>query len=159
MTIVIRDFEPSDKRWIVEQHERHYRTVEGFDATFAPLVASIVDDFIENRDGQLEAGWTAMQDHTKCGSIFCVKVDEDTAKLRLFFVSKELRGTGLAQALLDRCLGFARQKGYARLTLWTHESHAAAGAFYRRNGFELFAAKPVHSFGCDLIEQTWQFRF
>ena len=93
------------------------------------------------------------------GSIFCVRFDETTAKLRLFYVVEQARGSGVAQALLDQCLGFAREAGYAGLTLWTHESHAAAGRIYQRNGLTRTRAEPVRSFGVDLVEETWEIAF
>lgn len=93
------------------------------------------------------------------GCIFCVRKDDSTAKLRLFYVVQSARGTGVAQALIDSCLGFARAAGYAGLTLWTHESHAAAGRIYKRNGLIRTRAEPVHSFGVDLIEETWEIAF
>ncbi|WP_346722090.1 GNAT family N-acetyltransferase [Shimia ponticola] len=73
----------------------------------------------------------------------------------MFFVSSVLRGQGVGKLLLNTCCAFARDAGYRKMTLWTHESHRAAGHLYRTHGFDLVAARPVHSFGQDLIEQTW----
>jgi len=77
------------------------------------------------------------------------------AQLRLFYLVPEARGLGLGYRLLDTCVGFARGAGYHKMTLWTHESHRAAGALYAAYGFSLTAARPVQSFGCDLVEQSW----
>ncbi|MEM7441678.1 MAG: GNAT family N-acetyltransferase, partial [Pseudomonadota bacterium] len=40
--------------------------------------------------------------------------------------------------------------------LWTHESHRAACGLYRATGWTLTGSKPVHSFGVDLVEQSWR---
>jgi hypothetical protein len=53
-------------------------------------------------------------------------------------------------------MGFARDKGYTQMQLWTHESHRAACALYAATGWQLTDSKPVHSFGVDLVEQSWK---
>ncbi|MGJ8618177.1 MAG: GNAT family N-acetyltransferase [Sulfitobacter sp.] len=153
--IEIRRFETSDRDWLVEQHEVHYAQAEGFDATFGVLVAQILDEFLADHDDRLEAGWIAWQDGQRLGSIFCVRLDDATAKLRLFLLTPEARGQGLGKRMLATCMGFARDCGYARMQLWTHESHRAAGALYAKTGWSLMAEKPVVSFGKENVEQTW----
>ena len=159
MQFQIRPLTAADRDWLVDQHADHYARVEGFDQTFGPLVASIVDAFLDDHDPAAEAGWIAYEGACRLGSIFCVRLDRDIAKLRLFYLVPAARGTGTAQALLDTCLCFARSAGYKGLTLWTHESHVAAGRIYKRNGFVRTKAKPVHSFGVDLVEETWAITF
>ncbi len=159
MRFAIRPFAASDAAWLVSQHADHYARVEGFDDSFAVLVDQIVTAFLADHDPAYEAGWIAHDGETRLGHIFCVRLDEQTAKLRLFYVVDSARGTEVAQALLDTCLQFAKNAGYQRMTLWTHESHAAAGRIYRRNGFARIASKPVHSFGVDLVEETWAITF
>lgn len=151
----IRAFDAADKNWLVAEHAAHYAQVEGFDETFGPLVERILDDFLANHDPCRAAGWIAHRQKARLGSIFCVPQAGKTAKLRLFYLVSAARGSGAAQALLQTCLNFARSAGYTDMTLWTHASHVAAGRIYRRNGFQLIAEKPVHSFGVDLVEQTW----
>ncbi|EBA12912.1 GNAT family N-acetyltransferase [Roseobacter sp. CCS2] len=159
MEFAVRPFDADDADWLVSEHATHYPMVEGFDDSFGPLVRGIVDDFLAAHDNTCEAGWIAHRGEQRLGSIFCVRQNETTAKLRLFYVVEVARGTGVAQALLDQCLGFARGAGYAGLTLWTHESHAAAGRIYTRNGLTRTHAVPVHSFGVDLVEETWEIAF
>ena len=159
MRFAIRHFEADDKDWLVAQHADHYAKVEGFDDSFGVLVESIAADFVADHDVSCEAGWMAHDGSTRLGTIFCVRLDDQTAKLRLFYLVPKARGTGAGQALLDQCLNFAKASGYKGMTLWTHESHAAAGRIYKRNGFKRTNAKPVHSFGVDLVEETWQIAF
>ena len=59
---VIRSFHPSDRDWLVDQHQSLYARDEGFDNSFGPLVAQILDDFIATHDPEHEAGWIAEVD-------------------------------------------------------------------------------------------------
>lgn len=154
--VEFRDLAIGDAGWLIEQHGVLYARDEGFDAGFEALVARILADFIDHRDPTVERAWIAWADGRRLGSIFCVKAAEpDTAKLRLFLLVPESRGMGLGKRLLELCITHARDHGFARLTLWTHESHRAACALYRAAGFTCEASVPVHSFGVDLVEQEW----
>ncbi|MFK7869922.1 MAG: GNAT family N-acetyltransferase [Roseobacter sp.] len=155
-TAHIRSFVAADKAWLVEEHQRLYARDEGFDRTFGALVSDILDDFLLSHDPSAEAGWIVEQDGTRVGSIFCVRLTERAAKLRLFLLVPEARGQGLGARMLKHCMSFARDKGYQIMQLWTHESHAAACALYQKHGWTLISSKPVVSFGQNLIEQSWQ---
>ena len=157
MNVELRDLEIGDAGWLIEQHAKLYAKEEGFDATFEAVVAEILADFIRNHDPAVERAFIAAHEDKRLGSIFCVRSpDPDVAKLRLFLLVPEARGLGLGKRLLSACLEFARASGYRQMRLWTHESHAAACALYRNFGFACIEAKPVRSFGVDLVEQTWQ---
>ncbi|WP_299023952.1 GNAT family N-acetyltransferase [uncultured Sulfitobacter sp.] len=150
----IRLFTPADRDWLIDVHQETYTREEGFDDTFGPLVAQIVDDFIADHNPVDERGWIAWQGDVRLGSIFCVRLDERRAKLRLFQLVPAARGLGLGRQLLEACTGFAQQQGYDGMQLWTHKSHEAACALYLRNGWRIVEEKPVVSFGVPLIEQT-----
>lgn len=151
----LRPFKSNDLDWLVERHAELYASDEGFDDSFGPLVRSILEAFLAEHDPTCEKGWIAEVDGRRLGSIFCVRADASTAKLRLFLLVPDARGKGLGQHMLDQCMAYARGAGYAGMTLWTHESHAAACALYARNGWNLETSDPVHAFGRDLVEQHW----
>ena len=153
--IEIRAVDAGDVDWIVEHHAALYARDEGFDETFGPLVRDLLLGYFANHDPTGEAGWIAVSGGKRLGSIFCVRLSATTAKLRMFLTLPEARGMGLGRKLLAQCTDFARASGYADMTLWTHESHRAACALYERCGWRLVDSQPVHSFGCDLVEQTW----
>lgn len=157
--VFLRRFEARDTDWLVDQHAIHYAQVDGFDGTFGPSVRCILDAFNADHDPVCERGWIAMKGGTRVGSIFCVRHDAQTAKLRLFLLVAQARGQGVGRQLLAQCMGFAQDAGYAGMQLWTHESHHAACALYARTGWTLTDARPVHSFGQDLVEQNWNYRF
>ncbi|WP_170750570.1 GNAT family N-acetyltransferase [Ruegeria lacuscaerulensis] len=156
--VAIRLFRASDVPWLVEQHAILYERDEGFDKSFARLVRKILDEFVASHDPKCECGWVAEQAGDRLGSIFCVRLDEDTAKLRLFFLVPKARGKGLGKRLLRTCMNHARAVGFTKMSLWTHESHRAACALYKAEGWHLTDSKPVHSFGVDLVEQSWKIR-
>lgn len=157
--VTLRPFRLEDTDWLVEQHGDLYAREAGFDDSFGPLVRSILEAFNAEHDPSCEHGWIAEAAGRPLGSIFCVRHDEVTAKLRLFLLVPAARGRGVGRMLLDQCMSFARGAGYAGMSLWTHESHAAACALYARAGWDMVASKSVHSFGQDLVEQTWVYRF
>ena len=158
-SVEIRRFEPADRDWLLEAHRTHYAREEGFDETFGVLVGRILDDFLKDHDPACERGWIAWREGRRLGSIFCVRLSDQTAKLRLFLLMPEARGLGLGRRMLDTCMNFARDAGYVGMQLWTHESHRAAGALYARNGWTLTDSKPVVSFGKTNVEQSWQIAF
>ncbi len=152
----IRPFHPDDAPWLVERHGTLYARENGFDESFAPLVAEILAAFIADHDPRTEAGWIAHDGARRLGSIFCVRESAELARLRLFLLVPEARGRGLGHRLLRQCMGFARACGYRRMTLSTHESHRAACALYARAGWRIVASRPVRNYGCDLVEQSWE---
>ncbi|KAA0912118.1 GNAT family N-acetyltransferase [Aquicoccus porphyridii] len=154
--MILRNLEIGDAGWLIEQHGMLYARDEGFDRTFEALVAEVLADFIRHHDPACERAFIAEENGTRLGSIFCVRNDEQTARLRLFLLMPEARGRGLGRYLLDTCMGWARDRGYRRMRLSTHESHRAACALYARAGWRCVASKPVRSFGVDLVEQDWE---
>ena len=85
--IEIRLFTPDDRDWVVAAHADIYAREAGFDESFGVLVGEIVDAFIAEYDPDCEQGWIAWDGDVRLGSIFCVRVDAQTAKLRLFQLS------------------------------------------------------------------------
>lgn len=153
--VVLGPLEPGDAGWVVMRHGALYAREEGFDASFEALVAEIVAGFLRDHDPGRERGWIARAAGRRLGSIFVVDGGAGAAKLRLFLLLPEARGLGLGRRMLREAMGWARARGYGRMTLWTHESHRAACALYAAEGFALGAARPTRSFGRDVVEQEW----
>lgn len=154
--VVLRDLRIGDAGWLIERHALHYARNDGFDITFEALVARVMADYLDTRDPARDRAFIAERDGRRIGSVFCVSAGRTTAKLRLFLLEPEARGTGLGRRMLAACMDHARSHGFTRMTLWTHESHRAACQLYQAAGFVLREQRPVRNFGCDLVEQSWE---
>ncbi len=153
---ILRPPRPGDLGWVVERHGTLYAQEYGWDATFEALVAEVAAGFVRNYDPKRERCWIAELDGRNVGSVFVVRKTDEVAKLRLLIVDPAARGLGIGNRLVDECLRFARQAGYRRMTLWTNSILEAARHIYVRAGFELVESEPYHSFGKDLVSETWE---
>jgi DNA-binding MarR family transcriptional regulator/GNAT superfamily N-acetyltransferase len=152
---LLRQHQPGDMGWIVHRQAILYAEEYGWDETYEALAAEIVAQFIRNYDPKRERCWIAEKDGARIGAVFVAEGSDEVAKLRLLHVEAEARGLGIGKRLVEECVRFARQAGYAKLTLWTQSILHAARHIYKQAGFQLVAQEQHHSFGKDLIAETW----
>jgi DNA-binding MarR family transcriptional regulator/GNAT superfamily N-acetyltransferase len=146
---------PGDYGWVVQRHGALYAQEYGWDETFEALVARVIADYADDHDAEREAAWIAEVSGRPVGSIFCVRKDDRTAKLRCLLVEPEARGMGIGQALVDECVRFAGAAGYRELVLWTNDVLTGARRLYERAGFALVRSEAYRGFGHDLVGEDW----
>ena len=63
-------------------------------------------------------------------------------RLKRMYVAREYQKRGIAQKMLNKLILFAKEQGYKKLILSTYPIMTNAQAFYKRNKFKEFDAKP-----------------
>ncbi len=152
---LLRPLQVGDVGWIAHRQGLIYAQDYGWDETYEVLVAEILVAFVRNFDPKWERSWIAEREGEVVGSVFVVRKSPEVAKLRLLYVEPSARGLGIGRRLVDECIAFARAKGYETLTLWTNDILGSARRIYQAAGFTLAEEEHHHSFGKDLVGQTW----
>lgn len=62
----------------------------------------------------------------------------------------------LGTRLVEECTRFARQCRYEKMILWTNSVLIEARKIYQKVGFQLVAQEQHHSYGHDLVGETWE---
>jgi DNA-binding MarR family transcriptional regulator/GNAT superfamily N-acetyltransferase len=152
----LRAHRPGDMGWIVAKHGELYAGEYGWNHTIEAITADIVSGFLKNCDAKRERCWIAEMDGEPVGSVFLVRESDDVARIRLLIVDPRARGLGIGRDLVERSIGFAREAGYRRITLWTHAVLTAARAIYEREGFKLTRQWVHEDFGKPVDSETWE---
>lgn len=154
--IALRAHRAGDLGWVVQRQSLLYTTEYGWNIEFEALLAEICAAFVRNFREDRDFCWIAELDRRPVGAVFLVHGDDEgEARLRMLHVEADARGLGIGQLLVSTCIGQAREAGYRRLALWTNDILAGARRIYERAGFSLVAEEAHHSFGKDLVGQTW----
>lgn len=153
----LRPLAPGDVGWIAHRQGLLYHREYGWDLTFEALVARILADFVDGFDPEREAAFIAARGGAVVGSVFLMKSDDPrAARLRLLYVEPSARAEGLGGRLVDALIARARELDYRAVTLWTNDILTAARKIYLSRGFQMREEAPHHSFGVDLVGQTWR---
>ena len=153
---ILRPHQSGDMGWIIHRQGILYNEEYGWDEHFEALAAEICAGFIKNEDPKRERCWVAERDGEIVGAIFCVAKSKTVAQLRLLYVERSARGLGIGNRLVEECIRFAQRAGYRKMMLWTNDVLNSARKIYEAKGFELVEEEKHHSFGHDLVAQTWE---
>jgi DNA-binding MarR family transcriptional regulator/GNAT superfamily N-acetyltransferase len=148
--VELRGPRPGDLGWIVQRHGALYAHEFGWDQRFEALVAEVVSAYVPDRDRV----WIAAAQGAPVGCVMYVTDDAQTARLRLLLVEPHARGLGVGGRLVDAVLAHARERGHARLVLWTNDVLTDARRLYDQRGFVLADEHPHADFGPPMVGQT-----
>lgn len=81
--------------------------------------------------------WVVLRDSEVVGTIGVVDIGNRQLALKKMFVRQDARGkgSGVAQALMDKAISWAQEKKMTSLFLGTTSQMLAAHRFYEKNGF------------------------
>jgi DNA-binding MarR family transcriptional regulator/GNAT superfamily N-acetyltransferase len=152
----LRTFRPGDMGLIVSRQTVLYHTSYGWGNGIEINEAEVVTAFLRNFKPGREQCWVAEVDGQMAGSIFLTDEGDGLSRLRLLYVEPAFQGRGIGDALVSTCIAFAREAGYARMTLWTHSILESARRIYARHGFRIVHQEEHASFGPTLMGETWE---
>jgi DNA-binding MarR family transcriptional regulator/GNAT superfamily N-acetyltransferase len=155
---LLRAHRAGDMGFIVHRQAVLYAREYGWDEGYEALISRIVAEFLERFDATRERCWIAEREGETVGSVFLIRHPEreGVAKLRLLYVEPSARGLGIGARLVRECTAFARATGYHTVSLWTNDVLTSARRLYEAEGYRLVHEEPHHSFGKDLVGQTWE---
>ena len=144
---------------ILGAHARYYAQTWSFGLKFEAKVAADLAGFILNMDVDQDLLLTAKRpDERFLGSIVIDSSDYAGrgAHLRSFIVAPEAQRTGLGKQLLDRAIGFCRERGYHRVYLYTFAGLDSARRLYEQAGFKLTEEQEASTWGRAMREQRFE---
>jgi DNA-binding MarR family transcriptional regulator/GNAT superfamily N-acetyltransferase len=156
--LVLRPHRVGELGWLVHRQALIYNEQYGWNIEFEALIAGLYRDFEAAPTVPPKGLWVAERQGSIIGSVFVTPSadQEGSAQLRMLYVEPEARGLGIGRLLVDQVIRFARQSNYRTVRLWTQSVLASARKIYAAAGFQLVESAPHHSFGHDLIGETWE---
>jgi GNAT superfamily N-acetyltransferase len=131
---------------VLERHAYLFEDEGGWGEPFIAMIARLIADYLADNDPEREAAWVAELDGRRVGSVYCVRRSDEVAQLRLLFVDAEARGHGVGSKLVERCIEFARERGYERMMLSTVSPLDSARKIYDAAGFTQAKEEPDPAF-------------
>ncbi len=118
---------------------------------------SAIPEFYQQGSGNF---WIATREGRVLGTIALKDIGNHQAALRKMFVAPEARGKeqGVALALLETLLDWARTHGVKEVILGTTDKFKAAHRFYEKNGFEEISSNALPSAFPRMMQDTKFYR-
>ncbi|NML10050.1 bifunctional helix-turn-helix transcriptional regulator/GNAT family N-acetyltransferase [Sphingobium sp. AR-3-1] len=151
----IRPFRIGDLALVASRQARLYEAEYGWGRTMEVMQGEITTAFLRDFKPGREQAWIAERDGAMLGAVLLVDAGDDVGQLRLLHVERAARGMGIGRALVDQCIGFARDAGYRRVMLWTQDVLTHARRLYESAGF-MPADREAHNlFGAEMMGERW----
>lgn len=152
----LRPFRRGDVGMIAARQSMLYRDVYGWGVGIEINIAESSTAFLRGFKPGREQCWVAEVDGRLAGSVFITDEGGGLSRLRLLYVEPFARGLGVGGALVGTCVGFAREVGYERMTLWTHTVLDSARRIYAGHGFAIVDVHTHKEFGAPVQSETWE---
>jgi ribosomal protein S18 acetylase RimI-like enzyme len=120
------------------------------------LQGEVTTAFLRDFRPGREQCWVAERAGMMAGAILLVDAGDNVGQLRLLHVEPWARELGIGSALVDECIGFARDAGYDLVRLWTHTVLTPARRIYEKAGFRIVSTEVHHEFGKPEQGETWE---
>ena len=155
--ISIASYIPGAIGRVAELHASYYSKAWGFGLYFEAKVACELAEFLRRYDPGKDGFWTANLGGRVEGSIAIdgARAQTDGAHLRWFILSEALRGQAVGNRLMQRAVGYCRERGYSRVYLWTFQGLDAARHLYEKFGFRLAEEIEGEQWGKRVLEQRF----
>lgn len=155
--VEIKGYCPGAIGRLSELHAVYYSREWGFGKFFEAKVATEMSEFVSRMDDDQDGFWTVCRENRVEGGIAIdgIHARTDAAHLRWFILSPHLSGRGLGNQLIDRALGFCRDRRYKRVYLWTFKGLDTARYLYTKNGFALAEEHAGTQWGTTVTEQKF----
>ena len=152
----MRRLQPGDVGWIIHRQAVLYHEEYGWDWTYEALASRILGR-LQRRVRSGQRGWLGRRAR-RSDRRFDFPDEERRShgrQAQAALCRAIARGAGLGRTLVATCIARARELGYREITLWTNDILVAARHIYQAAEFRLVSEAPHHSFGHDLVGQTW----
>ena len=154
--ISIRSFREHDIGFVISRQLSLYALEYGFTSEiWETYLTGGVHTFVNQFDDKKDCMYILEKNGVSSGCIAVTHVDEVTAQLRFFFVEPDMRGLNGGRNLLDRAIGFCREKKYDHVFLWTFSTLMAARRLYAGRGFQITETHVNNDWGTSVLEERW----
>ncbi len=140
--------------WVSSLHGQNYVERWNLGQFFECQVARDLCDFMDSYQPLNSQIWSLQKDSRFFGSITLdgAHAERDGAHLRWFILHPDARGHGLGRLLLETAIGFARDRGFKSIYLYTLEDLEPAATLYQSCGFKKIKSEVTNRWGRDMEE-------
>lgn len=150
------ELRPGDIGYIIYLHGTLYAQEYALDQTFEGDVAIRMGEFAKTYDPSKDYAAVAELEGRIAGAVFINGLSDERAQLRWFLVHPDARGRGLGRQLIDGAIAFCRERGFAKVSLWTISELKAAAHLYRQAGFVITREETHEIWGASRTEQEYE---
>lgn len=146
----LRPYHPDDRAQVTQMNLTHYQEVEGFDHSFENAIENALNK-IHAQLAEARCKFLVVAEKKRVsGCIFFSQDGHNTGRIRLFYLSPELRGRGLGHHIVSTVLDHASTTGFERVSVSTFDRHLEACRLYAAFGFKSKTGPIRRYFGQDM---------